>query len=183
MLTAYHPKSDGWGEVTNKIAFNILHPLIKDKHNKWAEHLFTTELAINSTTNSSTGKSPFQVILGFQPRNIPKPRASSDVPAALKAANNFYRTTIETQNALLKAKVKYADQQNEQFSSNPEYQINDQVTDSLYTPTPYMPRRSQNAHASMACPFKILARPHPNAYRLKLPDTMKIHPTFNVSFG
>ena len=29
-------------------------------------------------------------------------------------------------------------------------------------------------------PYKIISSPHPNAYKLDLPDTMKIHPVFNV---
>ena len=183
LTTSYHPQGDGRSEVTNKITFNILRPLIEGHHREWAQHLSAAEFAINSTVNASTGKSPFQVMYGFQPRNFPKPPEKHEVPSAIDPIKDFKNTTIEVRDALLKAKVNQAQHYNKNRNPDPDFQINDQVLLSTVNIRQRMtgPGQVKKLMPLWIGPFKIIARPNPNTYKLELPDTMKIHPTFNVN--
>ena len=65
----YHHESIGQAEKANQTVEGVLRTMIdKATHNDWAHCLPVAEFAINSTPAASTGLSPFQATLGFQPR-------------------------------------------------------------------------------------------------------------------
>ena len=67
ILSAYHPQTDGQTEVTNRTLSTLLRVLIKRNINEWEECLPITEYAYNRARHSTTGKSPFEVVYGFNP--------------------------------------------------------------------------------------------------------------------
>jgi hypothetical protein len=64
---AFHPQIDGQNEVINKMIVHIL-CMYNSKHLcTWDESLPYVQHNYKSSIHSSTGHSPFQVGLGFQP--------------------------------------------------------------------------------------------------------------------
>jgi hypothetical protein len=68
--SAYHPQTDGQTEVVNKSLGNLLRSLVTEHHNQWDQILPQEEFAYNDSPNRSTGKSPFQILYGMQPRGV-----------------------------------------------------------------------------------------------------------------
>ena len=65
--TAFHPQTDGHTEVVNRMIVHILR-MYNSKHPRtWDESLPYVQHSYNRALHSSTGHSPFQVGLGFQP--------------------------------------------------------------------------------------------------------------------
>jgi hypothetical protein len=65
--TAFHPQIDGQTEVLNRMIVHILHMYNSNNPNTWDEILPYVHHSYNRALHSSTGHSPFQVGLGFQP--------------------------------------------------------------------------------------------------------------------
>ena len=65
--TTFHPQIDGQIEVINRMIVHIL-PMYHSKHPcTWDDSLPYVQHSYNQALHSSTGHSPFQVGLGFQP--------------------------------------------------------------------------------------------------------------------
>jgi hypothetical protein len=73
-ILAYHPQIDGHIEVVNISLGNWLRILVTKHHNQWDQILPQAEFAYNDSSNQSTGKSPFQILYGMQPRGVSKLR-------------------------------------------------------------------------------------------------------------
>jgi hypothetical protein len=56
--------------VVNKILGNLLRILVTEHHNQWDHILSQVEFAYNDSPNRSTGKNPFQILYGMQPRGV-----------------------------------------------------------------------------------------------------------------
>jgi hypothetical protein len=66
-FTSFHLQTDGQTEVVNRMIVHILH-MYNSKHPRtWDESLPYVQHSYNRALHISTGQSPFQVGLGFQP--------------------------------------------------------------------------------------------------------------------
>ena len=65
--TAYHPQTDGQTEVVNRSLGSLLRCLVGENIKNWDLLLPKAEFAYNSSVNRTTGKSPFEIVLGYQP--------------------------------------------------------------------------------------------------------------------
>jgi hypothetical protein len=65
-----HPQTDGWTEVVNRILENLLRSLVTKQGRQWDQILAQAEFEFNNSMNMSTGKSPFEIVFGIQPRGI-----------------------------------------------------------------------------------------------------------------
>ena len=112
---AYHPQTDGQTEVTNCTLSALLRVLIKKNIKEWEECLPIAEFAYNRARHSTTGKSPFEVVYGFNPLSpldiLPLPlqeRINLDASARathLKKVHEDTRNTIERQVQCLATKL------------------------------------------------------------------------------
>jgi hypothetical protein len=68
--SAYHPQMDGQTDVVNKSLGDLLRSLVTEHHSQWDNILPQVEFAYNDSVNRSTGKIPFQVVYGMQPRGV-----------------------------------------------------------------------------------------------------------------
>ncbi|RVW68296.1 Transposon Ty3-I Gag-Pol polyprotein [Vitis vinifera] len=83
--SSFHPQTDGQTEVVNRSLGNLLRCIVRDQLRKWDNVLPQAEFAFNSSTNRTTGYSPFEVAYGLKPKQpvdlIPLPtsvRTSQD---------------------------------------------------------------------------------------------------------
>ena len=66
--TAFHPKTDGQSEHTNQKLEQFLCFYSNAKQDNWAHFPPLAEFAFNSWRNESTKKSPFEVLMGYNPK-------------------------------------------------------------------------------------------------------------------
>jgi hypothetical protein len=68
--STYHPQTDGKTELVKKSLRNLLRILVTEQGRQWDQILAQEEFAFNNSVNMSTGKSPFEIVYGIQPRGI-----------------------------------------------------------------------------------------------------------------
>ena len=66
--TVLHPRTNGQSERTNQKLEQFLRFYLKAKQDNWAHFLSLAEFAFNSWCNESMKKSPFEVLMGYNPR-------------------------------------------------------------------------------------------------------------------
>jgi transposase InsO family protein len=67
--TAYHPQTDGQTERANRWIEDALRCYVSNAQTDWADWLPAIEFQINSARQASTGKTPFELSIGVQPRS------------------------------------------------------------------------------------------------------------------
>ncbi|GAA5978447.1 hypothetical protein JCM11641_007948 [Rhodosporidiobolus odoratus] len=106
MSTAFHPETDGRSERTNKTAVQILRGMVSHRQTDWANHLALTEYSMNCAVNASTGKAPFEMVLGFVPNVSPALGAREAVPSVEEVLSVREAGIKEAQDALRWAKTQ-----------------------------------------------------------------------------
>ncbi len=85
LTSGYHPESNGQTERFNQEVTRFLRSYCHRNQADWSRYLFWAEYAQNSLRKTSTGLTPFQCVLGFQPPLFPW----SGEPSELPAVNNW----------------------------------------------------------------------------------------------
>ncbi|SGY26736.1 BQ5605_C018g08765 [Microbotryum silenes-dioicae] len=188
MSTAFHPQTDGRSERTNRTVIQVLQTLVNRRQNDWANHIATVEFIINSSLNKSTGKTPFEVVLGFNPELTPiAPRDGSTVLQAVEAIVDKRETAVaEARDNLAIAKIRQAEQSNRRRKVDPVFAVGDKVlVDSQDRRLRYKAdgeARSTKFFPRFDGPYEVLAaRPETSNYKLKLNPGDKTHNVFHVS--
>ena len=181
--TAYHPQTDGQTEVVNRSLGSLLRCLVGENIKNWDLLLPKAEFAYNSSVNRTTGKSPFEIVLGYQPNKpidlIPLPlhnRVSESAESFAQHIKNLHQEItqrIKTSNDIYKERAD----SRRRFK---EFSIGDHVMIKL-RPERLPSGTVKKLHSRSAGPFKIIERIGPNAYVVELPPDLGISSTFNIS--
>jgi hypothetical protein len=177
MSTAAHPESDGQTERMNRTIEVMIRHFVNSQLDNWAEMLPLLEFSINSTIGP-TGKTPFEIVYGFNPPNLLDLSANqpSSTVLSLEELQGLWVEVRDSINDSQTIQAKYA---NQNRSPPPNFNIDDFVL--LSTKHFTTKFRAKNAHKFQAPyigPFKILAKISDVAYRLDLPASFKIHNVF-----
>ena len=81
LSTAYHPQTDGETERLNQEIETYLRIFCGSNPERWAEHIPMAKFVHNHRPHSSTGKSPFYLMLGYEPQAIPNIIETARLPA------------------------------------------------------------------------------------------------------
>jgi hypothetical protein len=177
----HHHNTTSKVERLNGVIADVLRSFANDRGDDWPELVPLIEFAINDSASPlGSGYTPFYADRGQHPRRPLTPPAPPD-PAAPAgageaAANLMMRVTAEVR-ALLQERQDQRKAEHDAHRRNVQFAVGDEVLlDTEHTP---LPSRSLLSPRWMG-PFKILASPAPNTYRLDIPATWRTHPEFNV---
>ncbi|KAK3546892.1 hypothetical protein QTP86_003814 [Hemibagrus guttatus] len=179
LSSGYHPQSNGQVERLNQEIGWFLRSYCSREQHRWSEFLPWAEYAQNSLTHSSTGITPFQCVLGYQPPLFPWAGEPSDVPAVedwyQRSQEVWERTHVHLQRAVRRQRI----QANRRRHPHPSYQVGQMVW--LSTRNLRLKLLCRKLSPRFVGPFEIIRQVNPVAYRLRLPATYRICPTFHVS--
>ncbi|CAM8960386.1 unnamed protein product [Rhodiola kirilowii] len=181
--SSHHPQTDGQTEVVNRSLGNLLRSLIGDTPRQWDLTLPQAEFAYNRSLSRTTGKSPFEVVYGFNPLT---PIELSPLPVEkqfsgdadehaehIKKVHSQVRYQIEKSNQKYKAR---ADKNRKKLV----FKKGDLVWIHLRKarfPTGRYGKLQPRADG----PFRVLERINDNAYKVDLPGKYNVSGTFNVA--
>lgn len=175
--TAYHPQTDGQTERENQEVEQYLRLFINHRQDDWAEWLSLAEFCLNNRIQSSTRQTPFMLNSGRHPRMGTEPLRDSKMASVDIFLKSMAEARKEAEAALQKAAEdmsRFYDQGRRHLS----YKVGDMVwLDGKDIKTN---RPSKKLEDKRYGPYKITKVVGPNAYQLKLPSSMKIHPVFNI---
>ena len=182
-----HPQTDGQTERINALLEEYLRHYVTATQKNWVDLLDTAQLCFNLHRSSATGMNPFELAMGWQPRtplDVTKQRVGGDSPAAHRLAISRQEMFDKARESLEKAArrmKKYADQNRRAL----EFQIGDKVVLKL-TPQNLKKVSSKTRQRGLIPKFEgsfeAIKKVGEVAYILKLPERLKLYPTFHVSF-
>ncbi|GLJ08685.1 hypothetical protein SUGI_0093660 [Cryptomeria japonica] len=182
--SAYHPQTDGQTEVVNRSLGNMLRCLTKEYGQSWDQLIHQAKYAYNDSVNQSTGKSPFEVVYGMNPRGIvelrditnlqPRSGTTDGMAQSMKEVHEQVRKALQDTSQKVKARVD-ATKRDVHFS------IGDYVMVHLNKARLQkgVPSKLQMRRIG---PCKILAKYGSNAYKVDLPIDVSLSPIFNVTY-
>ena len=176
--TAYHPQTDGQTERVNQEVEQYLRLFVNHRQDDWAEWLALAEFCHNNRIQASTRQTPFMLNTGRNPRLGTEPLRTTKMEAVESFLKNMQEARKEAAAALQQAADDMAHYYNQQRSEAITYKVGDKVwldAKDLQTERP-----SKKLDDKRFGPFEVLKVVGPNAYKLKLPARMKIHPVFNT---
>ena len=182
MTTAYHAQADGQSERSNQEIEIALRHYVDNSGAHWHDHLAMVEIAHNSSVHASTGQTPFEVAFGCKMRTGLESALGLDVaPASADFIEHRKAIRDAAQAALEWARLRMAGYYDRNKIVK-EFKVGDQV---LLRIKDYHRSASVYAHPQIGPqrtgPFEIIERVGKLAYRLRLPDTVKLHPVINVA--
>jgi hypothetical protein len=170
--TAYHPRTDGQSERSNQWVETAIR-FISDYHQtNWAPYLPIAQFAHNNWPSDTTRKSPFFLLMGYNPR-ADWISAPSPLPQVTLRLEQLKQARDTAQQLMIKAQQSWV-----KHRDTPKYKEGDQVwlegkNLRLSQPTAkFAPRR----HG----PFKVIKVLSPVSYQLALPTQWSIHPVFHI---
>ena len=174
LSTAYHPQTDGETEQVNQELETYLRLFASNKPEEWSKLLPMAEFAHNSATHSVTQRTPFSLMMGYEPRAYP-PFGKTFLPSLENRLSNLSKARDEAQAAHKLAQLWMREQITSKFTP---WKVGEKVW--LETTNLHMngPKKLQMRRTG---PFEIEEVVSRTAYRLRIPSQWKIHPVFHAS--
>ena len=181
--TARHAQTDGQSEREIKTLITALRAFCNDHRDDWDDYLDMLELGFNSAVQSSTQRSPFELVFGNKPRlpidvavdalAPPRVPAAADRAARMKAALEFVHTQLGVAQA---HQARNADAHRRSLKLS----VGDHVL--LSTDGLQLRNFTNKLCSRYVGPFAITKEINANAFELALPRQMQaLHPVFNIS--
>jgi len=182
MSTTYHPQTDGQTERSNRTLEEALRAYVNWRQTDWDVHLSALEISINNARNSSTGFTPFYLNSGQEIR-LPLDSALPVVgnnPVASERIRCLHQDLVMARDHIERAQKRqahYADRHRRHVT----FAVGDRVLLSTQHLRMVGVKRTPKLTFKYIGPFTVLRVVGSNAYELKLPDNMNLHPVFNIS--
>ena len=186
MSTARHPQTDGQTERANKVIEDVLRHFISPNMTDWDQHLCLAQFVMNSAwheTIQHSDDSAFFLNHGRSPKTpldtVMPHRPLHDNPASCKFAERLQQLVAKARKFTLAAQQRHKRYYDAKHVPA-VFAVNDEVL--LSTSGLNLKIAGTNKLAPrFVGPLKVLERIGEVAYRLELPETMRIHNVFHVS--
>lgn len=184
MSTAFHPQTDGQTERMNRTLEEMLRAYSSYKQDNWDEYLPAAEFAYNNSKQPSTEHTPFELDCGQHPTTPSSLAAkkNTQVPAVDDFLSHWSTMIQIAKDNLMIAQerqVKYANQ----HRRYEKFKVGDKVllsTQHINSPIDKN-RPTKKLAPKYIGPYKIVTAISTTAYKLDLPENLKIHPVFHIS--
>lgn len=191
MSTAYHPRTDGSSERSNKTVNQCLRFHVRRNQKGWVRALPRVRFDIMNTVNRSTGFSGFQLKTGLSPRLMPplinEPELMESIEAvdAARLVQQLEDNVAQAQDSLLMAKVAQAEQFNNNHGPALVFDVGDMVMLSTFNHRRDYKKKGEKRVAKFMPRFDgpyavIEAHPQFSTYELELPNSPNIFPVFHT---
>ncbi|KAL5514485.1 hypothetical protein ACEPAG_2574 [Sanghuangporus baumii] len=177
--TAYHPQTDGQTERLNQELEQYLRCYVSYRQTDWAEYIDIAEFAYNNRKHSTTHQSPFYTLYGWHPHLDVAETGDSNVPEAIDHLEELRQVQQEAYNSIRQANEAmklYADLHRGKL---PEYKPGDEVLLDMRNLSRLEP--TKKLAMKWAGPYKVEKAVGQVSFRLRLPETLPIHPVFHAS--
>ncbi|EAL60298.1 hypothetical protein DDB_G0294372 [Dictyostelium discoideum AX4] len=177
MTAPRRPQADGQTERMNRNIVNLLSKMTSNRLD-WDIEIKSIEFAINNTVNSSTGHTPFSILLGFHPRTPLNINPDYNLPY-LEAAE-YYRQAARDN--MLEAQITMALQYNKDRDDF-KYEVGDLVLVKREKVNIAMINdKDQSKVLPNYCgPFKIVSKKSELNYSIRIQNHKGGHRTVHVS--
>ena len=173
LSTTYHSQMDG---TTKRVKKEVYLAIYCASHPKeWLTALHTLEFTHNNRRHTDRQKTPFELMFGDSPQAIPHSFKNTRFPAVEAKMKQLRKNREEALAAHELARIRMNEQRRSKFTP---FQKGDKVwLDSKNLQTLYHKKMAPKWEG----PFKIVDVLGPLTYRLKLPETWRIHNVFHAS--
>lgn len=175
MSTAYHPQTDGATERVNQEIEAYLAIYCAQFPEDWPKALPSLEFTHNSRRHADNKRTPFEMIMGFQPIAIPTSHEQTDYPSVLERFRLLAQYREEALAAHEIARNRIAQRINANYTP---FKLGQQVW--LDTRNLKM-RVNSKMKPRKEGPFKIKRVIGKVNYELDLPIHWKVHPVFHAT--
>ena len=187
MSTAAHPQTDGQTERANRTVNAMIRALLQDVKTDWEDLLPLIEFAYNSSAQASTGRSPFSIIYGREPRapvDVLKGEGSgADTTGQGFSAAHLRTITQQVHDSLILSQ-QHQKQAADLYRKKELYAKGDWVlvaTDRIGTD--HLENTTKSKWQSLwRGPFQVLGKINDNAYRIALPEDFEGHDVINITY-
>ena len=176
MSTEYHPQTDGETERVNQELEIYFRMFCGNNPETWKKYIPIMEFCHNQRTHSTTQRSPFYLMMGIEPRDVPLAFEPTNIPSVEERLHNLKKVRDEAQAAQELARQKVAGRGRRGFTP---FKQGDMVW--LEGTNLKIGYASKKIAPKREGPFKITEVLGPITYKLKLPDQWKIHLVFHAS--
>jgi transposase InsO family protein len=174
LSTAYHPQSDGATERVMQEIQAYLSIYCIANPSDWTSSISLLEFTHNSRPHADRKQSPFELIMGYQPRGTPQTFLTSRVPSLEERMEQLKQWRKDAQLAHEIARERMTKRisiPTERFTEHQKVWL-----DTRNFPTMY----NKKIRPKREGPFKVKKVLGPVTYQLELPKTWKIHNVFHA---
>ncbi|KAG1953738.1 retrotransposable element [Pimephales promelas] len=167
LSSGFHPQSNGQTERANQDLERTLRCLVSKNPSSWSQQLSMVEYAHNTLPVSSTGLSPFECSVGYQPPIFPSLESEVTVPSAHAFVQRCRRTWTRARETLLQVGARTKVKADRHRRRPPVYVVGSKV----WLSTKDIPLRSisNKLAPKFIGPFAVTKIISPVTVRLNLP--------------
>jgi hypothetical protein len=183
-ISAYHPQVDGQTKVENKSLGDLLRILVTEHHSQWDNILPQEEFAYNDSINRITGKSPFQIVYGMQPRGVSELKDSGQDEIFRSASAEDFAEAMKELHSQVKERLQNSSQEYKRRADQHRRELQFEVGDLIlaHMRKERFPRGTYNKlKMKNIGPSRVIKKFGANAYEIELPDGIGISPIFKIS--
>jgi hypothetical protein len=182
LSTSFHPQTHGQIEWQNQTMEQYLRAFATYEQDNWVELVPLADFAYNNLLHVTTRLTPFFANYGYHPEiHFKMPNEAPEARFKSEKAADERLSRLQTARDRLRESILESQARQTRYAGGKE--IVSEVGDKVWLSAKHIQtaRASKKLDYKRLGPFKITNVINRNAYRLELPNSMKVHNVFHVS--